>query len=336
MRMYHALLVSSLLVLAKAGIKFPGRKESILGKTYFNNEKLLNTEVDDVKPFIADFTLPETGLEATGSNKEIHEQFVQYNAENSNDTKLIVTWNLYANGPRHNVLNLQHLNTINAIEELWLLINDARIETNQFLGSLLINVTRRSFSSLKKLHIIALDASSSEANSEACFEVYVPNELNDLFLFLDVFHIRRLELHVAKQSELDEVLDCLTSNLPLTKTCRVSRLANDNDVMRCLAFQGSVWPFTNIGWNFINYNFKKLRYLQITGRIIQNLPHDVHTTFPSLQVLDVSYDMENTDIAWEDKPQTFANVVVQALLFHPSLQLFISVNNLQSLDTSTD
>ena len=56
-----------------AGIKFSGRKESIIGKTYFNSKQLLNTEIDDVKPFIADFTLPETGLEVTGSSEEIQE-----------------------------------------------------------------------------------------------------------------------------------------------------------------------------------------------------------------------------------------------------------------------
>ena len=61
------ILTSSVFVLTTAAIKFPGRKESIRGKTYFGSEQLLKTEIDDVKPFIAELTLPETGLEVTGS-----------------------------------------------------------------------------------------------------------------------------------------------------------------------------------------------------------------------------------------------------------------------------
>ena len=67
----RVLLTLCCVELVVAGIKFPGRKESILGKTYFNSEQLLNTEIDEVKPFIADFTLPKTGLEVTGSSEEI-------------------------------------------------------------------------------------------------------------------------------------------------------------------------------------------------------------------------------------------------------------------------
>ena len=67
----RVLLTLCCVELVVSGIKFPGRKESILGKTYFNSEQLLKTEIDDVKPFIADFTLPKTGLEVTGSSEEI-------------------------------------------------------------------------------------------------------------------------------------------------------------------------------------------------------------------------------------------------------------------------
>ena len=42
-------IVLSVLELATAGMRFPGRKESILGQTYFNSEQLLNTEIDDVE-----------------------------------------------------------------------------------------------------------------------------------------------------------------------------------------------------------------------------------------------------------------------------------------------
>ena len=247
---YQVLLVSSLLGLAKAGIKFPGRKESILGKTYFNSEQLLNSGIDDVKPFIGDFTLPETGLEVTGSSEEIHKQFEQHNVKDVPYTELIVTWTMHADEPWYNVLNLQRLNTINAIEELWLLIDDQRVEINKYVGSLLINVTRQSFNSLKQLHVIALDASSSEASSEASYEVYVPNELNNLLMFLDVFHTRGLVVHTANHSDLHQALNCLNTNTPLTGFCRTNFSMNNNDVMRCLAVQDSVWPFTNIGWNF--------------------------------------------------------------------------------------
>ena len=50
------ILTSSSFVFTSA-IKFPGRKESILGKTYFGSEQLFKTEIDDVKPFIAELTL---------------------------------------------------------------------------------------------------------------------------------------------------------------------------------------------------------------------------------------------------------------------------------------
>ena len=64
------------------GTKRPGRKEIIFDETYFGNEQLLNTEIDDVKPFIDELTLPETGLEVTGSVLDVQEQFKRHNKEN--------------------------------------------------------------------------------------------------------------------------------------------------------------------------------------------------------------------------------------------------------------
>ena len=54
------LVLTSVVFVLTTAIKFPGRKESILGETYFGSEQLLKTEIDDTKPFIAELTLPET------------------------------------------------------------------------------------------------------------------------------------------------------------------------------------------------------------------------------------------------------------------------------------
>ena len=76
--------------IAASARKLPGRKEAILGETYFGSEQVLKTEIDDVKPFIAEFTLLETGLEVSGSAEEIHEQFERHNKENVTYSELVI------------------------------------------------------------------------------------------------------------------------------------------------------------------------------------------------------------------------------------------------------
>ena len=93
------LILTSTVFVFTSAIKFPGRKESILGKTYFGSAQLLNTEIDDVKPFIAEFTLPETGLEVTGTAPEIHEQFERYCDVNAAARLIDLTACMYVPAP---------------------------------------------------------------------------------------------------------------------------------------------------------------------------------------------------------------------------------------------
>ena len=76
--MLHYISKILILSLFANGIPDFGRKISIFDEKYFGSEQLLKTEIDDVKPFIAESTLPETGLEVTGSIEQIHKQFEQY------------------------------------------------------------------------------------------------------------------------------------------------------------------------------------------------------------------------------------------------------------------
>ena len=75
-----------------------------------------------------------------------------------------------------------------------------------------------------------------------------------------------------------------------------------------------------------------LKFLQFTGTVMMQFPIDIHVNFPALKVLDISHDMENVLCTVTDGSltctSTYFSFLTEALLFHPSLELFISVNNI--------
>ena len=75
--------------------------------------------------------------------------------------------------------------------------------------------------------------------------------------------------------------------------------------------------------------FGSLTLLQVTQTTIMKFPGDLHTLLPLLRVLDVSHDMDNILHVCTDASlaTNFDIFLTDVLLFHPSLELFISVNN---------
>ena len=138
-------------------VKLPGRQESIIGKTYFGSERLLNTEIDDIKPFIADFTLPENALEVTGSINVIHETLTEKSRTNLTVKALVL--HLYANMTKAEVtigkvrlLDIpRYLGDTEYIEELWLFLYCAEIQSDACSVEIMVNISTASFGMLKHL-----------------------------------------------------------------------------------------------------------------------------------------------------------------------------------------
>ena len=123
LRYIVVLITVSILAKAKHVSK---RKDPIAGETYFGSEQLLKTEIDDVKPFIAELTLPKSGLEVTGNTEELYEQFERHNKKNVTYRELVINWiclNSHDNALEHQVLDLNRFDGINRIEELWVAID---------------------------------------------------------------------------------------------------------------------------------------------------------------------------------------------------------------------
>ena len=134
------------------GIKFAGRRESILGKSYFESEQLLNTKIDDVKSFIANFTLPETGInsiEVSGSSSEVIEGLRKH-AEQGTFIKHLVISIKDVSRPESKWLDFSAVN-FTSLEELWILVEqlDPRSSVDYCL-KLAVNTT-----TLRSIHIHA-------------------------------------------------------------------------------------------------------------------------------------------------------------------------------------
>ena len=148
----------------------PKRKEAIIDETYFGSEQLLKTEIDDVKPFIAELTLPETGVEVSGLAQEIHEQFERHNKENVTYSELVIDWirfPSYDDVVGFYVLDLNKFDRINQVHELWILIDTEHEWTTTLLY---IDITAQTLSSLTKLHLL------SSVSSDLATNVYVPGD----------------------------------------------------------------------------------------------------------------------------------------------------------------
>ena len=105
------------------------------------SEQLLKTDIDDVKPFIAKFTLPETGLKVSGSAQEIYEEFERHNKQNVTYSELVIHWMI--NGTdQYSCLDLNQLHSIRRIKELWIFLHYVRSTTTT---TMLVNITENSF-----------------------------------------------------------------------------------------------------------------------------------------------------------------------------------------------
>ena len=67
-----------------------------------------------------------------------------------------------------------------------------------------------------------------------------------------------------------------------------------------------------------------LQFLQLRASIVVHILVDVHVRYPNLKVLDISHNFENFLL-----DSMFVPFLEAALFFHPSLQLFVSVNNIK-------
>ena len=70
-----------------------------------------------------------------------------------------------------------------------------------------------------------------------------------------------------------------------------------------------------------------LLFLQVTQTTMTYFPADIHMLLPHLKVLDVSHNMENVVCTYTNMATNYDVFLTEALLFHPSLELFIPVNN---------
>ena len=168
------------------GTKFPERKQAIIGETYFGSEQLLKTEIDDVKPFIAELTLPETGLEVSGSAQEIYEQFERHNKENVTYSAMVINWIRFPSDDAFYVLDLNKFDRINQVQELWI-----RIETeHEWITTLLyVDITAQTQRSLTKLHLL------SSVSSDLTTNVYVPgDDFRVVLQQLTTLHLRAVTL----------------------------------------------------------------------------------------------------------------------------------------------
>ena len=197
-----------------AGIKLPGRKQAINGKTYFGSEQLLNTEIDDVKPFIADFTLPEAGLEVTGTPAQIYEQLKSYEESNLKRTELVINLKAQFDNDTSTAKASTRLNMtldflpflkLKHVQEFWLFIyTDFDSATERFwtVKCIWLNITNQSFEKLRKLHIISMSKSTQS------YTMIVPHSFNDVMASLDTFVLRgTLRRHKCPNSQ--RIVDAL-------------------------------------------------------------------------------------------------------------------------------
>ena len=139
--------------------------------------------------------------------------------------------------------------------------------------------------------------------------------------------MQRVGLFRARYDQLQSIVHCLKAQQP--SECLNGGLIPwykdqpEIKVLRVLALQST----DDIQLNNRNKVYNQLQLLQLTSMTIREFVIDIHVVFPALKVLDVSHDLENIYCSLAGFDLTYANLLTEALLFHPSLELFISVNN---------
>ena len=161
---------------------------------------------------------------------------------------------------------------------------------------------------------------------------------------LTLLQLRRIDLYAAEIPNLQDMNHCLQVAVSAAETQRCiyrdtwrfpSYPSSDtslNNSLQVLALQD-----TNLD-PMGDYNnrlqvYDKLNFLQITTTRFKEFLINIQTHFPVLKVLDMSHDLENIECTDEADKSLFASFLTDALLFHPNLQLFISVNNFASVSS---
>ena len=176
------------LQLAVTAIKFPGRMESIPAETYFGSEQLFNTQIDDVKPFIANFTLPETGGDSTGINgtlEEVKEQMKRSQRQNRTVTSLVIYLTRANRRERTNSTSAYLLMDIDGtnfrhVKELWIFLPAPSLVETYWLVNL--PLTSGTFTGILRLHIMHTGSPDDTGS------IVFPEHFAELSSQLHVFH----------------------------------------------------------------------------------------------------------------------------------------------------
>ena len=212
-------LLNSVFALTTFEERMKDRMEPVLGVTYFGSEQLLNTEIETVKPFIADFTLPKKALNVTSSQTidvvtfrvSLPEQ--KQKASDSGGTylkhscrELVVHY--HPDFDRRDFLPTFLIvfedstpNCIEMIQELWIFIHDdAIISTATFFARLVFKITQVQFKSLRKLHMISMMEQRSLSS------VILPFDFEHVSNQLHMIHLRKVRIEIMRNVDVKSAL----------------------------------------------------------------------------------------------------------------------------------
>ena len=204
----HMIVALSLQTSIEAGIKLPGRREAVIDETYFGSEQLLNTEIVDVKPFIAEFTLPADSLEVAGSPEQLYQQMKSYGKLNTTHYKLIM--NLVVNDTNAQyfslLLDFPSYSKTELVNELWILLHYDNVPVDDFYGMIMLNIDTTKFERLKKLYIISM---STAVTSPV---VLVPHGFEDVMVRLETLVLRGIAITACRTLQVS-MKKCIEEDL---------------------------------------------------------------------------------------------------------------------------
>ena len=143
-----------------AGKALSARKAVVPGVTYFGSEQLLKTEIDDVRPFIADFTLPADGFEINGTTVQISEELKRYDASTKTKTYRELVIHIFppdnssSESSPFRLLDFFVSRKMRFVQELWIFFHSD--DSDALSHVFLLNVTAQAFENLTKLYFISL------------------------------------------------------------------------------------------------------------------------------------------------------------------------------------
>ena len=324
--LYMYMYILTCIHLSSGMIKFPDRMESISGETYFGSEQLFNTQIDDVRPFIANFTLPETGGNSTGINgtlDEVKQQMMQYHRQNRTVTSLVLYFTssnlVYTTTSRAHIhVNLERIDAA-LIRELWIFLPAENV--HEYYSGVDLSIPPNTFASLRSLHIVNTQLPGD-------FVTVLPYDFRTLCRQLSLFHSNHNSLYIFKRNNS-------AGRVGLDDSFLMDALSTDvfGDI-QVLAISNSFIPNNKPTTNRTNLaptSNPRLQYLQLQSSFLEYVPKHIHIRFPGLMVLDVSHNLENLA---QDHIFRIVQLQYETLLFHPSVRLFVSVNNIDTQETA--